>query len=113
MVNGPVATSLGELARERWRALGDDEAPPRRASGRRPVAPDVKPDLTDVDVAHRADDAGDRDRNRAIRECEALFLDSIAAAKQDAFTSKASTSRTTSLGARARRRGLPNPTVPR
>ncbi|HEX7778931.1 MAG TPA: VTT domain-containing protein, partial [Vicinamibacterales bacterium] len=81
MVSGPVAASLGELARDRWRALG--------AEGLPPVAPatddlwpgEVVPDLENVAVGISRTMPGSGTAP-PVRECEALFLDSIAAARQ-------------------------------
>lgn len=89
MVQGPVATSLGELARERWRRSS------RRLVRRRrlpPVAPssanlwpaDVDADLVDVDVAIARTEP-ELGRRPAVRECEALYIDSIATAKQSIY----------------------------
>ena len=81
MVTGPVAASLGALARDRWRALGEEKMPPVAASTGDLWPSDVTPDLTDVNVAISRT-VPESDRQPAIRECEALFLDSIAAARQ-------------------------------
>ena len=81
MVIGPVAASLGVLARDRWRALGEDKLPPVASFPDDLWPPDVTPDLTDVDVAI-ARTLPDTEMQPGIRECEALFLDSIAAAKR-------------------------------
>ena len=51
MVTGPLAASLGVLARDRWRALGEKRLPRRSASTSDLWPSDVTPDLTDVDVA--------------------------------------------------------------
>ncbi len=51
MVDGPVAASLGVLARDRWRALGEERMPPVASSADDLWPSDVTPDLTDVDVA--------------------------------------------------------------
>ena len=82
MVTGPVAASLGELARDRWRALGEERMPPVGDSTDDLWPADVTPDLTDVDVAI-ARTLPASETQPAIRECEALFLDSIAAAQSD------------------------------
>jgi phosphatidylserine/phosphatidylglycerophosphate/cardiolipin synthase-like enzyme/uncharacterized membrane protein YdjX (TVP38/TMEM64 family) len=96
MVSGPVAASLGVLARDRWRALGEDRMPPVDASSNDaprpsrgttaavPWPPDITPDLTDVDVAITRT-VPTSDSHRAIREAETLFLDSIAAARQSIY----------------------------
>ena len=88
MAMGPVAASLGVLARDRWRAQGADRMPPvdppsnsalRWAGDLWPS--DITPDLTDVDVAI-ARTMPQSDYQPAIRECESLFFDSIAMAKR-------------------------------
>jgi phosphatidylserine/phosphatidylglycerophosphate/cardiolipin synthase-like enzyme/uncharacterized membrane protein YdjX (TVP38/TMEM64 family) len=79
MLSGPAATSLGVLSRDRWRTIGYD-LPIGAASG--DLWPsDLAPDLTDVDVAisRTMPSSGGQP---AIRECEALFRDSIARAKR-------------------------------
>ena len=81
MVNGPVAASLGVLARDRWRALGEDKLPPVASSPTtcgRPTSLPISPTLTSPSRGRSRTPRC----NRAIRECEALFLDSIAAAKR-------------------------------
>lgn len=84
MVTGPVAASLGELARDRWRAVGDERMPPvdRSTENLWPAA--LTPDLSDVDVAIARTIPASKSR-AAIRECEALFFDSIAAARQTIY----------------------------
>jgi phosphatidylserine/phosphatidylglycerophosphate/cardiolipin synthase-like enzyme/uncharacterized membrane protein YdjX (TVP38/TMEM64 family) len=88
MVSGPAAASLGALARDRWRALGEDRLPPpgaTRPSARPDLWPaDATPDLTDVDVAI-ARTVPQSDRHPAVRECEALFLDAIAMARRSIY----------------------------
>lgn len=105
MVSGPAAASLGILARNRWRALGEERMPPvnppserlprrtrdatkagrsREATTAELWPSDVTPDLTDVDVAIARTVPGS-DAQPSIRECEALFLDSIAAAEHSIY----------------------------
>jgi phosphatidylserine/phosphatidylglycerophosphate/cardiolipin synthase-like enzyme len=84
MVSGPVAASLGTLARERWRALGEQHLPPLGTSKGDLWPGDATPDLTDVDVAI-ARTMPRSESEPAIRECEALYLDSIAQAKQTIY----------------------------
>jgi phospholipase D1/2 len=84
MVTGPVAATLGALARDRWRALGEERMPPVRAAARDLWPAGLEPDLTDVDVAISRTVPGS-DTQPAIRECEALFFDSIAAAKRSIY----------------------------
>lgn len=96
MVDGDAAVSLGLLARDRWRALGKKTRPlnparaSRAASERQRQADDdlwpkdIEPDLTGVGVAiSRTMPASDDDPE--IRECERLFLDSIAAAERSIY----------------------------
>jgi phosphatidylserine/phosphatidylglycerophosphate/cardiolipin synthase-like enzyme/uncharacterized membrane protein YdjX (TVP38/TMEM64 family) len=86
MVSGPAAASLGRLARERWSALGEVKLPPLRPSrGEADLWPrEITPDLTEVDVAIVRTVPGS-DAQQPIRESEALFLDSIAAAKRSIY----------------------------
>jgi phospholipase D1/2 len=84
MVSGPVATSLGVLARDRWRAVGYERLPALDASGIELWPPEVAPDLTDVDVAI-ARTVPPSERQPAIRECETLFRDSIALATRTIY----------------------------
>ena len=84
MVAGPVAASLGMLARDRWRALGEERLPPVRPSPEDLWPSDVTPDLTDVDVAIARTVPGS-DVQASVRECETLFLDSIAAARRSIY----------------------------
>ena len=86
MVNGEAAAALGELARERWRRYGlkDKDLPPVAA----PVADQwlsgVEPDLLGTDVAISRTYIPTDDQP-PIRECEALFIDSIAAAREAVY----------------------------
>jgi phosphatidylserine/phosphatidylglycerophosphate/cardiolipin synthase-like enzyme/uncharacterized membrane protein YdjX (TVP38/TMEM64 family) len=84
MVAGPVATSLGVLARDRWRALGEERLPPVQPSSDDLWPADVTPDLSDVDVAIARTVPGSGTQP-SIRECETLFLDSIAAARRSIY----------------------------
>jgi phospholipase D1/2 len=81
MVSGPSATSLGVLARDRWRAVGLDRLPPISPTSDDPWPSDIAPDLTGVDVAISRTMPPCK-AQPAIRECEALFHDSIARAKR-------------------------------
>ena len=85
LVTGRAAASLGELARERWRALGRERMPRTRDDRGRDLWPkQVAPDLTNVDVAISRTVPG-IDGRPPIRECEALFLDSIAHATRTIY----------------------------
>ncbi len=84
MVSGQAAASLGALARDRWRALGEKRLP-RFATSNHDLWPrDIEPDMTDVDVAISRT-MPEVEEEPAIRECESLFLDSIAAAKKSIY----------------------------
>jgi phosphatidylserine/phosphatidylglycerophosphate/cardiolipin synthase-like enzyme len=83
MVSGPSAAALGELARDRWRALGVHDLPPLA-----PWPPtddlwpaDFRPDLTNVPVGISRT-VPPLDGQPAVRECEALFSDSITLARR-------------------------------
>ena len=84
MVEGPVAASLGHLARERWRALGDTKItpPPTRTDSIWPEH--VEADLTNVSVGIARTQPGGGDE-RATREVEQLFIDSIDAARKSIY----------------------------
>jgi phosphatidylserine/phosphatidylglycerophosphate/cardiolipin synthase-like enzyme/uncharacterized membrane protein YdjX (TVP38/TMEM64 family) len=84
MVSGPVATSLGLLARDRWRALGEEQMPPVGEPTAHLWPSDLTADLTDVDIAIARTMPGS-DAQTTIRECEALFLDSIAKARRTIY----------------------------
>jgi phospholipase D1/2 len=84
MVSGPAAASLGVLARDRWRAIGEKRMP-RLAPSTSDLWPvDVTPDITDVGVAISRT-VPEFATQPAVRECEALFLDSIAATKRSVY----------------------------
>jgi phosphatidylserine/phosphatidylglycerophosphate/cardiolipin synthase-like enzyme/uncharacterized membrane protein YdjX (TVP38/TMEM64 family) len=80
MLSGPAAASLGALARERWRAIGDTDVPAPSESREDLWPADVTPDFTNASVAIARTMPGS-EAQPATRECEALFEDSIAAAK--------------------------------
>ena len=84
MVEGPVARSLGDLARERWRALGDSKiaAPPARSESLWPEG--IEPDLTGVSVGIARTMPGGGD-HPAAHEVEQLFIDSINAARRSIY----------------------------
>ena len=94
MVSGPAARSLGILARDRWRAIGHTRMPALGGSsndlrqgsgGQADLWPsDINADLEGVDVAiARTMPASDSEPS--IRECETLFLDSVAGAKHSIY----------------------------
>jgi phospholipase D1/2 len=84
MVDGAAAVSLGDLVRDRWHALGETPRP-RGSTPPRDLWPDdVVADLVDVDVAiSRTMPASEPQPE--IRECEQLFVDSIAAAERSIY----------------------------
>jgi phospholipase D1/2 len=81
MLSGAAAASLGVLARDRWRALGAERLPPVGTAAHDLWPAALTADLTDVDVAISRTMPGS-EAEPAVRECEALFLDSIAAARR-------------------------------
>jgi uncharacterized membrane protein YdjX (TVP38/TMEM64 family) len=83
-MSGPAALSLATLARDRWRALGEKRLPRFAPSGQDLWPRDIEPDITDVDVAISRT-VPELETDPAIRECETLFLDSIAAATQSIY----------------------------
>ena len=85
MVNGSVASALGDLARDRWRAATGRPLP---ASAQRPpedLWPQAStPDMTDVPVAI-ARTAPPLGKRAALGEVEALFLDSLNSARRHIY----------------------------
>jgi phosphatidylserine/phosphatidylglycerophosphate/cardiolipin synthase-like enzyme len=81
MVSGPAAAALGELARDRWRVRGVDDLPPLSPSTDDRWPSDVTPDLTNAPIA-LSRTVPPLDEQPAVRECEALFEDSIAQARR-------------------------------
>jgi len=82
MVNGPVASVLGDLARDRWRAATGRPLPARPQGSPENLWPRAStPDMTDVPVAiaRTAPPFGNR---AAVAEVEALFLDSLNSARK-------------------------------
>jgi phospholipase D1/2 len=75
MVDGKAALALAELVRDRWSRGACEDTPPIRPLGD-PWPDGIAPDLTDIDVGiARTYPASDDEAE--IRECEALFFDSI------------------------------------
>jgi phosphatidylserine/phosphatidylglycerophosphate/cardiolipin synthase-like enzyme len=85
MVDGAAAAGLGELVRDRWRVLGRETRSARATSDSYDLWPKgIEPDLTGAGVAiSRTMPASEHDPE--IRECERLFLDSMAAAEQSIY----------------------------
>jgi len=84
MVDGPPATALGELARDRWRAASGTSIPFTKSVPDEIWPPRVRADLTDVRVAiaRTAPRFGSR---RPVTEVEALFVDSLGAARRHVY----------------------------
>lgn len=80
LVEGPIATSLGEFARRRWRQFGRRRMPRVAPSAKSLWPKDVPVDLENVDVAIVRTEPEFAGRE-AVREGEALFADMIAAAR--------------------------------
>ncbi|HET9846436.1 MAG TPA: VTT domain-containing protein [Nitrospira sp.] len=76
MVKGPVATALGDLARDRWRFATGRFIPPAKPARLDLWPQDAEPDLSAVPVAI-ARTAPPFAERAAIGEVEALFLDSL------------------------------------
>jgi len=81
MVEGPAAAALGELARERWRRMGKRRLPRPMPHGPSRWPRDVASDLPEIGVAISRTVPAFQGRP-AVRECEAMYLDSIAAARR-------------------------------
>ncbi len=80
-LEGQAASALGDLMRTRWeRATGERLGVPERAGGE--IWPrNLSPDLEDVRVAIVRTDPAHKGREE-VREVEALYLDTIAAARR-------------------------------
>ncbi len=82
VVEGEAARALGELARDRWRAAGNQELPPMSERGDSAGWPrSVEAELTDIPVGISRTMPSYRDSTE-VREVERLYLDSIAAAER-------------------------------
>ncbi len=87
MVDGPAAAGLGVLARNRWRALGAERLPPMREPRARWPA-EVEADIEDIDVALSLTAPrpySEAPETKPLRQCEALFIDTIAAARRSIY----------------------------
>ena len=81
LVEGPPAAALGELFRERWRRAAG-EFPPAVAAGAADLWPStIPPQLGAIDAGVSRTQPGWRDEVEA-RECEALHVAAIAAARR-------------------------------
>jgi phospholipase D1/2 len=83
MVDGEAALALAELVRERWRNGACEHAPPIRPAGD-PWPRKVAPDFAGIDVGIARTHPGS-DECDEIRECEALFFDSVEHAENTIF----------------------------
>jgi phosphatidylserine/phosphatidylglycerophosphate/cardiolipin synthase-like enzyme/uncharacterized membrane protein YdjX (TVP38/TMEM64 family) len=84
MIEGPAVARLGELVRDRWRAVGARRVP-RAAPARPSLWPEhVQPDFTDVEVGIMRTMPGTATRP-GVCECEHLYLDAIAAARRTLY----------------------------
>jgi len=84
MVSGPVAAALGEMARDRWHAAAGIPLPALRPSSADPWPSDVPADVRNAVVAI-ARTLPPLAPQAAVSECEALYLDSIAAARESIY----------------------------
>jgi phospholipase D1/2 len=80
LVDGPAAKALAELARERWFRRTGECIPPTPVDAD-PWPCTVQPDVTDTNVVIARTGAAYAGRPE-VREAEALYLDSIAAARR-------------------------------
>lgn len=80
MVDGNAALALAELVRERWRSGACERTPRVRPRGD-PWPSSVAPDLTGIDVGI-ARTYPAVEENEEVRECEALFFDSVDCAER-------------------------------
>ena len=83
MVDGDAARALAEIACERWSRAAACERPATKPHGD-PWPDSVTPDLTDVDIGI-ARTQPCYDDQKEVREAEALFIDSIAAAQHSIY----------------------------
>jgi phosphatidylserine/phosphatidylglycerophosphate/cardiolipin synthase-like enzyme len=84
MVSGPVAAALGEMARQRWHAAAGIPLPEVRPSDVDLWPTDIVPDVRNAAVAI-ARTLPPLDDQAGVAECEALYLDSIAAARESIY----------------------------
>jgi phospholipase D1/2 len=84
IVDGDVASALGELARTRWQRATGRTATTARPSGGDPWPPEVMPDITDVRVAIARTEPVFED-TPGVHEVRQLHLDAIACARSHLF----------------------------
>jgi phosphatidylserine/phosphatidylglycerophosphate/cardiolipin synthase-like enzyme len=84
LVEGPAATALGELCRDRWARIGETALPAvsPRADSIWPA--EVEADIRDVEIVIARTEPAFRLR-ASVRECERLFYDEIAAARDTIY----------------------------
>jgi phosphatidylserine/phosphatidylglycerophosphate/cardiolipin synthase-like enzyme len=83
-VTGPAAAALGELARERWRRATGEDFPRTADADGAPWPEGLEAALADVDVGIARTEPSWY-AEPPVRECEALFLRSIAAAERSIY----------------------------
>jgi uncharacterized membrane protein YdjX (TVP38/TMEM64 family)/phosphatidylserine/phosphatidylglycerophosphate/cardiolipin synthase-like enzyme len=109
MVEGPCAAALGELCRERWRrATGRPHAAPRLSARASAWPEEVKPDLTNVDVAISRTEPPFANRP-GVFEVRRLHTDAIARARRFIFAENQYFTSSVIADALARRLSQPNP----
>lgn len=84
VVDGAAASALGVLARDRWKRATGRALRPVALSGGDPWPRSVEPAMTDIPVAI-ARTLPEYIGQMAVREVEALFLDSVAAARRHIY----------------------------
>jgi len=85
MVDGPVASALGELARTRWRRATERAPKPAASLAADALWPaGVAADFEDVDVAIARTEP-EYDGGEEVREVQSLYLDSISAAERSIY----------------------------
>lgn len=85
VVDGPAARALGELAKERWARAGGKKPRSGAAGGiDDPWPPSIEPDFDNVRVAMARTLPEYKDQ-KAVREAEQLYLDSIAGARRSIY----------------------------
>lgn len=85
VLDGPAASALGDLARERWRRATGERLPrPGAKAGGDPWPPEVRPDVEDVRVAIARTEPAWRGRE-AVREVEELFLGGVRSARRSIY----------------------------
>lgn len=81
MVDGDAAAAMGELARERWRRARGEEIVAPRIHEHDPWPPDVKPSLTECNIAIARTEPCYQ-RFPLVQEIKQLYLDAIKAARR-------------------------------